>query len=495
MRVVTSYSKEGFQLPAFGVPFAAVFLILFLGGCGGDVGPPEPGLHAGAPNGWRLIEGGWLLDVEAGARVPNPGVLVGPDGRIASVGTSADAPDGATAGEVLRLGSGETLLPGLIDLHAHYNMNLTGDGRFEETRYNPLVYLANGVTTTFPAGEYVPEAMRGLAERLAAGEQAGPRLLRSGAYFGSARPGWDPDTTREQVHAEVDAAWMEGVRHFKAKGATTEIISWLVERVHHHGGTVTAHVDSGRAGTANSVDAIEAGIDRIEHILGGHALDREAAAYPVWNRVDTASAEFRQTVALFLERGVYLNPTITAPVYLTELEEGFDDWADEGSYFTPWVQARVEGRERRRSEVMSELYQSMKRTTLAFYNAGGGPLLTLGTDLPSAGDFLPGFGAHRELHALVLAGLPPAAAIRAGTINGARAVGLEAELGTIAAGKWADLFVVEGDPLADIRNTRNVRWVLRAGEIHRPEALLEQARGQIGPSGPDDVEGWWRVEP
>ena len=441
---------------------------------------------------WRLVEGGWLLDVEAGERVRNPGVLISPDGRIAQVGSEGTAAPAGVEPERLTLQADQTLLPGLIDLHAHYNMDLTGDGRVEETRYNPLVFLANGVTTTFPGGEYYPEVMRHLQERLESGEMVGPRLLRSGQYFGSTRLDWDPDITAEQIHAEVDALWAEGVRNFKAKGAGPEHIRALVERAHHHGGTVTGHVDSGARGSTNSADAIEAGIDRIEHILGGYVLDRDQAAYPVWNQVDTTSAEFRRTVDLFLDNEVYFDPTITAPIYLTDKVEGFDFWVDEPSFFTPYVQSIVAEREPRSGELMSNLYEAMKRTTLALYNAGGGPYITLGTDNPSAGEYLAGFSAHRELHALVLAGIPAIDALRAGTINGARAVKMENEIGSIAAGKWADLFVIDGDPLADIQNTRNVALVLRAGEVHDPAALLDQARGRIGPAGEEDRMHWWR---
>src|SRR5690606_38082759 len=290
---------------------------------------PDPDSNGGEAA-WRLLEGGWMLDVVAGERVPNPGVLVAPDGQIARVGGQGQAaPEGAEP-EVIELAEEQTLLPGLVDLHAHYNMDLTGDGRVEETRYNPLIFLANGVTTTFPAGEYYPEVMRALAERLESGEQPGPRLLRSGPYFGRTRLDWDPEQmTAERIHAEVDALWAEGVRHFKAKGASPETIRALVERVHFHGGTVTGHVDSGARGSTNSVDAIEAGIDRIEHILGGYVLDRTQPAYPVWNQVDTASAEFRRTVQLFLDNEVYYDPTVTAPIYLTEKVEGFDFWVDE----------------------------------------------------------------------------------------------------------------------------------------------------------------------
>lgn len=255
---------------------------------------------------------------------------------------------------------------------------------------------------------------------------------------------------------------------------------------------MTGHVDSGARGSANSVEAIEAGIDRIEHILGGYALDRTQAAYPVWNQVDTASADFRRTVDLFLDHGVYFNATITAPIYLTEKVEGFEFWVDEPSFFTPFVQERVAEREAPSNQLMSDLYQAMKRTTLAFHRAGGGPYITLGTDNPSAGEYLGGFSAHRELHALVLAGIPPMDALRAGTLNGARALGMDDEIGSITPGKWADLFVIDGDPLADIRNTRNVRLVLLEGRVHDPATLLDSARGRIGPRGEAERADWWR---
>jgi imidazolonepropionase-like amidohydrolase len=81
-------------------------------------------------------------------------------------------------------------------------------------------------------------------------------------------------------------------------------------------------------------------------------------------------------------------------------------------------------------------------------------MLTLGTDNPSTGEFLAGFSAHRELQTLVITGIPTAAALKIATINGARALGVSDKLGTLEAGKLADLFVVGGNPVADIKNTR-----------------------------------------
>jgi imidazolonepropionase-like amidohydrolase len=91
---------------------------------------------------------------------------------------------------------------------------------------------------------------------------------------------------------------------------------------------------------------------------------------------------------------------------------------------------------------------------------------------------------------MVLSGIPPAAALRIGTINGARALGMADRLGTIESGKLADLFIIRGNPLADIRNTRNVRWVIRGGTLYDAPALLESMKGRLGPAGHEDEDRW-----
>ena len=172
--------------------------------------------------------------------------------------------------------------------------------------------------------------------------------------------------------------------------------------------------------------------------------------------------------------------------------EVYGYWIDEKSFLTPFTREQVESRQQRVNEQFETIYWVKRKLLKAFYDAGGGHLITLGTDHPSWGEWLSGFGAHRELLSFVLSGIPPADAIKIGTINSARAMGFGDDLGTIEAGKLADLFVVEGNPLEEIRDARNVRLVMRAGRIYEAEELLEQARGKIGPSGPDEVAAWGR---
>lgn len=425
-----------------------------------------------------VIRGGWLFTATDDVVVRNQGILV-VAGRLLGVNRPISAAEAAGA-RVITLSDNEYVLPGLFDVHAHYNMTLGPNAmRSDEWTYNPLIFLANGVTSTFPAGEYEPDSMMAARERIDAGEQIGPRIYNSGPYFGTARPGWNQKATTADIYRDVDYWAAHGAKAFKAKGIAPQHLRALIERAHLHGLTVTAHLESGFRNTTNARDAILMGIDRVEHILGGDQLDPNKPAYPSWSQVDTTSKPFKDIVHLFISHHVMFDPTITAPVYFTKLEPGFEYWVDERKFFTPEVQAWVKSKPPRKDvPSWDSLYFAMLRTTKAFYDAGG--QITVGTDNPSTGEFLAGFSEHREIFTLVHAGIPPAAALKAATINGARAMGVSDKLGTIEVGKLADLVVIDGNPLQDIRNTHNVRMVMKSGYVYDPHALLAQAEGKIG---------------
>ena len=142
----------------------------------------------------------------------------------------------------------------------------------------------------------------------------------------------------------------QGARGFKAKGISPQHLKALVERAHMHGLPVTGHLESGFRNSTNARDAILMGIDRVEHILGGDALDSTKQAYPSWNTVDIKSKEFKDIVALFVSHRVAFDATITAPVYFATLQEGFDYWIDERKFFTPAIQEWVKSRPPRQAE-------------------------------------------------------------------------------------------------------------------------------------------------
>lgn len=432
-----------------------------------------------------VLRGGWVFTATSDTVARNRGILV--RGGVFQVVNATIAPADTVGARVMQLDDQSYILPGIFDVHAHYNMTLGPNGtRADEYTINPLIFLANGVTSTFPAGEYDPEGMMETRKRIDSGQQTGPRIFNSGPYFGTARRGWNANATAEDIYKDVDEWAAKGARGFKAKGISPQHLRPLIERAHMHGLTVTGHLESGYRNSVNPKDAILMGIDRIEHFLGGDELDPTKPAYPSWIHADVKSKEVREIIDLFVSHHVAFDPTITAPVYFGTLQEGFDYWIDERKFFTPEVQAWVKGLPARKPNVLFDsLYWAFRRTTKAFYDAGG--FITLGTDNPSRGEFLAGFSAHRELHTLVLAGIPPAAALRIGTINGARALNAGDKLGSIEPGKLADLFVIRGNPLRDIKNTRNVRMVMKAGVVYDPAELLKTAEGKIGFTPPGEA--------
>jgi imidazolonepropionase-like amidohydrolase len=469
-------------------------LVAFVAACAptnssGDETPGTDGVAA-LSDGALVLRGGWLFDATGDLRIPNPGVVIS-HGVITQVGLDPDAalPAGA---RVLELEGEQTLVPGFFDLHAHYAVDLLGQGRVDETSVYPALFLANGVTSTYPAGEVDPEGMRELRLRIEAGTQPGPRLFNSGPYFGSWRAGWDRAMTADSIRAEVDYWVARGAHGFKAKGITAPHLEALVAAAHAHGATVTAHLDSGFRGSVNPRDAIAMGIDRVEHFVGGDAMPADRSAYASLEVMTPDTPGFREAVQLYVDEGVFFNATLTAYGYFGAQEpEVFDDFADERTFLTPWAREQVEARlPRTPLEQFERIYQAKHTLLLAFHDLGGAELITLGTDHPSWGQFFSPFGVHREMHAMVRAGLPPHAVLRIATINGARALGVDDRLGTIEVGKLADLVVLRGDPLADIRNTRSPLVVVRGGEIHDPSALLEEARGRLGPSGPEEGGDW-----
>jgi imidazolonepropionase-like amidohydrolase len=437
-----------------------------------------------------VVRGGFLFDGVQDKRVPNTGIVVR-GGVFQEVGADLKDRD-LTNARVVQLTKDDTVLPGLFDLHAHFGIDLFGRGRIDETEHYPRIFLGNGVTSVFPAGEMTPDKMADLRRRIDAGKSVGPRIFNSGPYFGSARPGWNRNASAEQIRKEVDEWAEKGARGFKAKGIRANQLRALIDQAHRHGLTVTGHLGSGSRGSVNPRDAIAMGIDRIEHFLGGDALPATRSAYASLVDATPDTQAFRRIAKLYIDRGVYFDATMSAYGYFGHKEpKVFKYWIDEREFFTPWFQEyRKQQRPRRVFEQFEKIYYVKRKMLKAFFDAGGGHLITLGTDHPSWGEFVSGCGVHRELHCMVLAGIPKAAALKIATINGARALGVGDKLGSIEPGKLADLVVVRGNPLDDIRATRNARFVMVAGRTHDPKKLLASAKGKIGPSNEDERVKW-----
>jgi len=443
-----------------------------------------------APSDEILIRGGWLFDGVTNSRRENNGILI-QEGKIVEVDTKLKNklhPSLIT----IELTDGETILPGMIDLHAHYNFDFIDEGRAEEVVNNGIIFLANGVTSTWSAGEYFPERVLEHQDLIDRAQAIGPRLFSSGPYFGGFRceynvktaedncSAWPNDITEEEIRREVDKWAERGIVSIKIKQATPPETRIIIDQAQKHGITTAAHLANYEwEYDVHPRDAIKMGLDRLEHQItlgsGGEG-----------------SADMEEIIELILQYQVYYDPNLQmyGGVNLRQ-ELGADMiWVDEAKYFTPYAQELYEkrGDPPPESDVIEYAQRVLELKRL--HDSGGEDLIIVGTDEPVYTTLLPGFAYHRELLALVDAGLPILSILKAATINGANALGVADQLGSIEPGKLADLFVVRGDPFEDIKNVRNIKWVIKGGVVYDPQALLKSAEGKIGPQGPDDHDSW-----
>ena len=400
------------------------------------------------PSGKLLLHDFALLDVAREEVRPGFDVLV-EAGRIVSVAPAGDPPEDGV--RVVR-GEGATLIPGLIEMHTH-PMSPAFGNRFGRT------HLAYGVTSV-----RVPAAStyRILEEResILAGRRVGPRIFLTGTTLDGGRiyyPGAAPASGEQAMDAALELA-----RELEYDLVKTyvrlddEAQREAIRRAHRFGAFVTSH---------ELYPAVRHGVDGIEHLKG---TSRRGFS----PKVTDLGRSYQDVRALIAESGVFFTPTLL--IYggwdlAIAREPGLIADDRRIRAFPAWLVSRLteapagRGGAAERMALMRPMWESV-----ASIAAAGGRIIA-GTDTP----IVPyGLGFLLEIEQLAEAGLGPAGAIRAATLTAAEALGLEGRLGVISPGALADLVILDGDPLEDIRNLRRVRAVLSNGRLATLDQLL-----------------------
>jgi imidazolonepropionase-like amidohydrolase len=410
------------------------------------------------------LVGGSLIDGTGAAVVPHASLVI-ERGRIVAVGkeTEVKVPERAAVVDV----RGKTILPGLWDMHAH----------FEQVEWGPL-YLAAGVTTVRDCGNEF-EFITAVRDAIAHGRGLGPRLLLAGVVDGTSpfSLGVEAVDTPEQARMWTDRYHDAGFLQMKIYSSVKlEELKIIAQEAHRLGMTVTGHVPEG----LNAYQVVEAGQDQINHI--GYVADIMHAPPPAhpgdvlsgWREraklipgIDLNSPDARKAIAFLAAHGTVIDPTLA----LSELSTATT--AKPPASFEPGVnyvaaelleQLADAGPPGERSELNERIFKKELEIVGALHRAGL-PIVA-GTD-----QAVPGHSLHRELELYVQAGFTPMEAIQAATLIPARVMGLEREVGTIQAGKRADVIVIDGDPLVEIRNTRNVEFTIANGRMYTSAEL------------------------
>ncbi|WP_394825524.1 amidohydrolase family protein [Pendulispora albinea] len=408
-----------------------------------------------------------VLDVENGRWKKDQTVVVLGD-SIKSVGPSATTKVPAHA-ETIDL-SGKALLPGLWDMHAHLG---PVDG---------VLNIASGVTTARDVGND-PDVLDDLKSRYDKGLAVGPHVLRFGFIEGRGEKAAPSKVTAENAAEAVAAVetfakrGYEGIKIYNS--VKPELVPVLATAAHARGMMVTGHIPVHML--AN--EAVRAGYDGVEHInmlflnfLADHDTEtRTTARFTLVGdkaaSLDLTSKPVSEFVALLKQRQTVIDPTLDEFEGLLVAEQG---------KVTPGLEAMV-----------ARLPVQVQRAFLlgglpldgdkrAKYQASFRALLEMTkllhdsqVNLVVGTDSLAGLMLHHELALFVRAGISPADALRACTIAAARSMKMEKRMGTIAPGKVADMFVVDGDPLTRIDDVTRIVSVMRAGIVFSSAALYE----------------------
>ena len=381
---------------------------------------------------------------------------------------------------------GKFVLPGLIDTHAHL---YGGVGRQSKDRQNcnpsvPPMLLAAGVTSAGVPGAMDPVADRALRAQIERGEILGPRLFLAGRYFEGPQgeiPWMQFVRSLDEALALVDAEHAAGAaaikiyNHFPA-----EWLQATTRRAHQHGMKVWAHL-----GEVTYAQAMSMGVDHIHH---GIRYMKEARS----DKTSAGSQEapyFRDSNDLMVvgvlkmasNEGTVLTPTLGVGLLSTPGFTTGSDLALQKPYFTQEAWERISewnvhglpGLDQAKVKAAHLAQQAFVRRAQA-----EGCLLAAGTDVLIFRQ-LPGHSLWHELELMAEAGLSPMEVLRAATWHGAIAMGAEKELGSIEAGKLADLIILDKDPLAQISHIRTVRTVIKGGKPLVPDEIRRPWIGRV----------------
>lgn len=422
------------------------------------------------------LSGGIVID-GTGAPARAATVLIRGN-RIDAVGSRVAVPKQATMIDV----TGKRILPGLVDMHGHMYARATATMRTQLEAY-PKLYLAGGVTSVRSPGDFEPARMVELRERIKRHEVIGPRVFTAGPYFDQqpSLVNWIEGTRTPDEAAQLFEEWKGQIDCVKFYTRISEAqLAAVVKAARAAGLPTTGHLSS-----VTATRAIDVGIDGLEH-----GLFSATELFPAASEIDpvcgTAAADLdsetaRLLVAKIVERRVAIDPTIvTFQSQLPEFAAVATDWSrylsDEAHAHQTRVGLALAAARPARADCLRQAIRKQFQFVRKVHDAGG--LIVAGTD-PVSPRLVPGYALHRELQNLVDAGLTPLQAIRAGTLNAAIALRRERDLGTVAAGKLADLVVVGGDAENDLRALSKIEIVFQDGVRHDPDSLKQASLKQI----------------
>jgi imidazolonepropionase-like amidohydrolase len=389
------------------------------------------------------------------------------DNRIASIGV----PQERNAADILDAG-GKVVLPGLWDMHQHFSDT---DG---------LLDIASGITSARDLGND-SDFITAFKKNIDTGKAIGPRIVLAGLVDGPG-PFQGPTnilaSNEEEARKAVDFFAGRGYEGLKIYSSVKpELVPVLTKYAHERGLRVSGHIPAGMRAT----EAVDAGYDEIQHanmLLLNFMPDVTDTRTParfteVGKRaadLDLQSPEVQAFIAKLRDHGTVIDPTLSIFENMFTARTGTmaPGYAMVADRFPPQVRRYFVSGGLPVPEGMDERYRASFAKMLALV----AELHRSGVKIVAGTDAMAGFSLHRELELYVQAGIPAADVLRIATLTPAQILHRDRDLGTIEPGKLADFVIVDGNPLADIRDIRKIVTVVKDGKRYEAKELY----GELG---------------
>lgn len=434
----------------------------------------EVGEDAYAIHDVTLIDG-------TGAAARSGMTVVIEDGRIARI----TAAEGFDPGDLRVIdGEGHTLIPGMMGLHNHLYYTAAGGRSVQANTTSSFLYLGSGVTTVRTTGSRNPYTEINLKAEIEAGREIGPRIHITAPYI----TGGQQSTTMTLLNSPEQARRF--VNYWASEGATwlkayTNVgydeMAAAVDEAHKLGIKVTGHICS-----ISFTEAVEMGFDNIEHGLftnSDYHPDKQRSECPSDYRgyamsIDPSGPQAQATFRAMIDAGVPMTSTLAVYELFVQGRPTRDPRTLEA--MAPEVrEAYLVDKERIDREGWPEQWMTTAMAyEKAFVEAGG--LLAAGVDPTGNGGALPGFGDQRNIELLSEAGFTPEQVVQIASLNGARILGVDDELGSIEVGKVADMALMAGDLTTNPRAIRDMTIVFKDGVGYSSAMLFNAVRGFVG---------------
>lgn len=434
------------------------------------------------PSGTVALTHAKVIDGTGAPAMMDQTILIAGD-RITAIGPSGSiqVPDNANVVDV----SGKTVIPGLVGLHNH-SYYTGGNGRAAQLSFSgSRLYLASGVTTIRTTGAQQPYAELNLQREIEAGRVIGPTMYATGPYLtGEQGPATMTRLEGPEQARRVVRYWAEeGISWFKAYTWISRAeLGAAIEEAHRNGVQVTAHLCS-----VGYREAVALGIDNLEHGLFANSEydpNKQPDECPPGFRSDYANLdvngpEVQSTFRDMIDNDVAMTSTLV--VYEISVsgrppidERVYDILAPE---IAEEVRAIAIARRAGQGAIDPAVFDKAMEYERAFVDAGG--LLAAGVDPTGYGAAPPGYGDQRNYELLLEAGFSVPEVVQIMSLNGARILGIDGDVGSIEAGKVADLVVIDAD-LEAAGNLHATEVVFRHGIGWDSPGLIESIRGIVG---------------